>query len=189
MRVPVKTPLISFIVCVLAACADEKEGTDVASAGSDTPQVIEQEVRPDVVVLKDVDIDAKTFSAGTSVLGENDFSRLSIRSIDSSYSDGSGFKYFLVDTLYAGASVKELLIYRQYPEENIAWIVSYDPSLKILDKLQVYYDNSEGNLLVTSSIKNNMISVHTENVYSETPGGEKQKQVYAVSDNYHFIRK
>ena len=190
MRATVKSPVICFLVFALFACADDHDKRAAASQASDSSHAVVTETGPEAVVLKDIQIDAKTVTGGTSSLKESEISSLSIRSIDSAYMDaGGGFKYFVVDTLYQGASVKVLLIARQYAEENIAWATSYDQSSRLLDKLQVYYDNSEGNLLVTSSINDNVISVNTENIYSETPDAGNQKQVYSISQSYKFVKK
>ena len=184
----IKSPLICLLLFLLVACEDDpgKSG----STDSDTSQVSTTDSRPEVVVLKDMQIDAKTVTGGTSLLTDAQIEALSIRAIDSAFSDsGGGFKYSIIDTLYARSSIRILLISRQYVEENMAWAVSYDQYSRLLDKLQVYYDNSEGNLLVTSSITNNSILVSTENTYNEAPDAGKQKAIYAVSETYKFIRK
>lgn len=180
--------LIFFLLFVVSGCSDNSDQSVPASAGDSSH--LSEAAQPDVVVLKDLEIDGKIMTRRITALPDSEVRRLSIQSIDSAFSDAGGsFKYFMADTLYAGSSGKVLFILRQYAEENIGWAASYDQSWRLLDKLQVYYDNAEGNLAVTSSIKNNSIVVNSENVYGETPDAGKAKKIYAVGEGYRFVTK
>ena len=107
--------------------------------------------------------------------------KLFISHIDSS---GTG-DYFIIDTLARHPGVLILVIARKYPEENTAWIVSYDHE-KLSGAKKVYYDNAEGFLQVETIIKDNRIHISTQNDYDEENG--PVKEVFIIDEYLQFIK-
>lgn len=93
------------------------------------------------------------------------------------------FKYRLVDTLYAGPQCSILLIGREYDNENKVWLAIYDPSGNMTSQLDVYYDNAEGFLSITSVIKDKNITVTTLNDFEEKEQDKKKVKIYTIDDN------
>lgn len=111
-------------------------------------------------------VDNKRLS-GSPVCTESQVKSLSLNHIDSSGSGNHDFKYHVIDSLFVSAKGTILLLGREWPSENMAWLASYDAAYKLLDKQLVYYDNAEGFLSVESSISNNELIITTTNEFDE----------------------
>ena len=149
-----------MLLVVSSGCGSSDDETSTRSshqhsvAGTpDTNQL------PPAVVLKEMEVNSKTIDGDSKffksrVLNENEINRLSLRSIDTTgASNYATFKYHVVDTLFTNPRVTVLLIGREYTEENIVWLATYDTNSTLVDQLMVYYDNSEGSTQVGSVIK------------------------------------
>ena len=138
------------------------------------PSAIDWRTWQQVVSLKNMDINVKTMIdanklAASKLLSKEQSKRLSITLLDAGSSNaGSSFRYHLIDSLNSTPSFRIFLIGREYTEENIAWIASYNSSGALIDHMQVYYDNAEGNLSKETSVKSNRISVKTQTEYEES---------------------
>lgn len=132
-------------------------------------------------------IDNKRISAGR-LLNAGEINRLSLKSIDSTAS-GTSFKYHLIDTLFSSPEIDIYLIGREYTEENILWVASYDKHPKLLDYLIVYYDNSEGFLSIGSVIKNNMISVSKQDEYADTTKEAARTDIYYFNEANKLVKQ
>jgi hypothetical protein len=93
------------------------------------------------------------------------------------------FRYRLIDTLYNGPQGHVLLIGREYDNENKAWLVVYDPSGSITGQQDVYYDNAEGFMAITSVIKDKTITITTLNDFAEKEQDKKKVAIYTIDDS------
>ena len=180
----------------MMACNDggQKKVQEQVPQPSDTIGLVEPGVKaPGSINLKEMEISTKTIIdngklSGSRLLNTNELMLLSIPSIDSTAGSRSVFRYHLVDTLFSGSNLKVLLIGREYTEENILWIASYDRSSALLDHVEVYYDNAEGNLSIGCIVKNNSISVSKENVYAANSREANKTEVYLFDERDRLVK-
>ena len=99
-------------------------------------------------------------------LKKEELASFSLSKIDEVYSPG--YIYKLIDTLFHSKGHLVILLGRGSENENIVWLASYGEGKKLIDYKQVYYDNSEGFLLVETVIRNNIASITTSNEYEES---------------------
>lgn len=173
---------------------DKKQATERSKQDQDTVKQGKNEISlPQTVTLKETLINSKTIIdnkkiSASIILNDREITRLALKSIDSAASD-AGFKYHLIDTLFSGPQINIYLIGREYTEENILWVASYDQNSKLIDRLMVYYDNAEGFLSIGSVIKNNRISVHTQNEYAATTNEADKSEAYYFNQANKLIKQ
>ena len=184
-----------MLLVVSSGCGSSDDETSTRSshqhsvAGTpDTNQL------PPAVVLKEMEVNSKTIDGDckffkSRVLNENEIDRLSLRSIDTTgASNYATFKYHVVDTLFTNPRVTVLLIGREYTEENIVWLATYDTNSTLVDQLMVYYDNSEGSTQVGSVIKANEAEVTTFSDYAESPEKARKTERYRFDVNNKIVK-
>jgi len=169
-------PRLSFLfiitACFLAGCNDPVENNTLKEKKDTAANCIAATEKTQPSILKDVILNEKELigKKRLSSAAPVDFTQyklLALKTIDSTAGDENGFKYHIIDSLLSKTGLTVLLLGREYDTENIAWIALYDDQHKLLDQLQVYYDNAEGFLSVESMIKNNQVTVHTRNDFDE----------------------
>ena len=137
---------IAILLLVMLGCNTERQEQTSESTDNVKQDSVVANI-PEAVNLKEMEINTKTIIdskilSGSKQLDRNQIRKLSIALIDSTAAgSGDAFKYHVLDTLFSGSKFKLLLIGREYPEENILWIASYDEPSTLLDCVQVYYDN------------------------------------------------
>ena len=193
-----KISVILFILSIgIIGCKDAANKGVTAEASNDSVTVPHDtnQVAPVSILLTEIIIDDKTVTPNSKffkskILNENDRNRLSLKLIDSAASGGEGaFKYHLVDTLFSNSLVTIVLIGREYVEENILWVASYDSNSGLMDRLMVYYDNSEGSMQVGSIIKKDQIQVITSDDYTEKEQQAKKVELYKFDKSYRLVKK
>ncbi len=193
-----KISIFLFILSIVVLRCDDAGTKNVIAEDSKDSVTVQQntkEVAPGGILLKEMVIDNKTVTPNSKfftskVLNENERNRLSLKLIDSTASGNEGiFKYRVVDTLFSNSLVTMLLIGREYTEENILWIASYDANSRLVDRLMVYYDNSEGSMQIGSILKRDQIQVIRSNDYGETEKEAKKAELYQFDKNNRLVKK
>ena len=193
-----KISIFLFILSSAVIGCDDAGNKNITAEDSKDSVTIQRDtskVAPGPIFLTEMVIDNKTVTPNSKffkskVLNENDRNRLSLKLIDSTASGSEGvFKYHLVDTLFSNSAITIILIGREYIEENILWLVSYDANLDVVDRLMVYYDNSEGSMQIGSIIKGDQIQVIRSNDYGETEGEAKKAELYQFDKNNRLVKK
>ena len=193
-----KFSIFLFILSSAVIGCDDDGNRNMTAGDSKDSVTIQRDisnVAPGPILLTELVIDNKTVTSNSKffkskVLNENDRNRLSIKLIDSTASGSEEiFKYHLVDTLFSNSVVTIILIGREYIEENIVWIVSYDANIGVVDRLMVYYDNSEGSMQIGSIIKKDQIQVIRSNDYGETEEEAKKVELYQFDKNNRLVKK
>lgn len=103
-----------------------------------------------------------------------------IQDIDAFYEPS--YVYHFLDTVAVSEKHLLALIAREYANENIIWLCKYDQSGKMIHADQVYYDNAEGNYLLESTLKNNILTL-----YSEDVNEGKRKKVHRIDAKLNII--
>jgi len=186
----IKTLFIALSVGTLFSCNSKtgKEKTEPAPApqGKDTTVAApETPATPQPLVLKALRLDGVTLlQKGMlrkgKLLTDDNKTSLDIEQLDKM--PAPEFKYRLLDTLFSGPQCKVLLIGREYVNENKAWLAVYDAAGKMISQLDVYYDNAEGFLSVSSVIKDSSITVTTLNDFEENEKEKKKVKTYAIDN-------
>lgn len=96
------------------------------------------------------------------VLNQKELDIWKIKEIDAFYDDQ--YNYHFLDTILSSAKQKTVLLAREYDNENIIWLCRFDQDLKLIRATEVYYDNAEGNYLLESEFKNNMLTLYSDDV-------------------------
>ena len=185
---------VLLLSCVLICCntASEKSinsdsiknGRSIASNDSVTAN---NQTSNDPIILKHVMLEKNVPErlSKSKILSSGEMKSFSIRTMDSVAADE--FKYHFFDTLFSAPELKIVLLGREYVEENIIWVASYDSNNNLTDHLQVYYDNSEGFSTVLSEINNTLITVFDQP--DEGDGDSKQKpSLYSLNHEGKFIK-
>ena len=92
-------------------------------------------------------------------------SKFKPQNIDEFFMDGD--TYFVVDTISQSVSGSIYLILKYDPNETSGWLVIYTPQMQVVDQIEVYYENAEGNFYLHSSILDNIVTVAGENITPE----------------------
>jgi hypothetical protein len=104
------------------------------------------------------------------------------QSIDEFFMDDD--TYYVVDTISQSAAGSIYLILKYDPNETSGWLVIYDPQMQVVDQIEVYYENAEGNFYLHSSILDNIVTVAGENV---TPEHEPVSAFRIVGGRWEII--
>lgn len=96
------------------------------------------------------------------VLNQKELDIWKIKEIDAFYDDQ--YKYHFLDTILFSANQKTVLLAREYDNENIIWLCRFDQDSKLIRASEVYYDNAEGNYLLESEFKNNVLTLYSDDV-------------------------
>jgi len=110
----------------------------------------------------------------------NEFSRLKY--------DQDQFTYFILEKLHLSNSFNSYLIAEHYDSEMACWLVNYSMDGQLIDSYEVFYDNAEGFLTVTSNInlRNNKITVNEHNIYEDP---EHSVTHLVISNNGKFLKE
>lgn len=198
MKIASKFSILLFILSIAVIGCEDAGNNDVTAEVSKDSVTVQQATNvgaPGPVLLKELTIDSKTATPNSQffkskVLDETDRNRLSLKLIDSTASgDEALFKYHLVDTLFSNSIITIVLIGREYVEENILWVASYDANARLVDRLMVYYDNSEGSMQIGSIVKRDQVQVIRSNDYGETETEGKKVELYEFDKNNRLIKK
>jgi hypothetical protein len=156
--------------------AQSTDSTGLSDAQNDTAlnmknlMIEEKYVFPDGENVRGVKMDA-------SAIG-----KFKPQSIDEFFMDGD--TYFVVDTIAQAASGSIYFILKYDPNETSGWLVIYDPQMNVVDQIEVYYENAEGNFYLHSSILDNIVTVAGENV---TPEHEPVSAFRIVGGRWEII--
>lgn len=72
------------------------------------------------------------------------------------------FKYYIMEEVDFGNSIKSYLIFEYYDSEMACWLVNYTPGYKLIDCREVYYDNAEGFHWINSVIDKSKRTIRIE---------------------------
>jgi hypothetical protein len=78
-----------------------------------------------------------------------------------------GDTYYVSDTISTASTGGVFLITKYDPNETSGWLVIYDKKMKVMDQIEVYYENTEGNFYLSSSILDNIVTTSGENITPE----------------------
>ncbi|HLF62162.1 MAG TPA: hypothetical protein VI603_00310 [Saprospiraceae bacterium] len=78
-----------------------------------------------------------------------------------------GDTYYVVDTIATSTYGSVYFILKYDPNETTGWLVIYDQKMKVMDQIEVYYENAEGNFYLTSSILDNIVTAAGDNITPE----------------------
>lgn len=162
--------LLSLLIQIVACAAN---GSETAQETADTTSQAVTTPKPGdpIFNLKNLMINTEyVFPDGENVRGVKmeaaAISKFKPESIDEFFAMGDS--YYVLDTISTSAAGSVFLILKYDPNETSGWLVIYDTSMIVKDQLEVYYENAEGNLYITSSILDNIVTVNSENI---TPVG------------------
>ena len=113
--------------------------------------------------------------AATPALAKPDIEKLMFGKMDK---QESVYKYHIVDTIAANDDLL-LLLGREYPEENRAWLAKYNNNM-LVDFVEVFYENAEGSHSIVSEIKDEQLLITEENEYEEL-GPAKEVRTYDIN--------
>ena len=195
MTFNLRTSSVILIFLLLnSSCNSSTEKKKSEASKSDTITIEHNDIAiPVKIVLKEIVLNERAvitgnrLSASKKMDGEV-YKLLSVKMIDSTAGDETGFRYHIIDTLLSDHGIKVLLIGREYESENFIWITVYDDQNKLLDHRTVYYDNAEGFLSIETIIKNNQLGITTFNEYAEQEKGKKTTAVYHLDENNRFVK-
>ncbi|MES2838241.1 MAG: hypothetical protein V4667_12000 [Bacteroidota bacterium] len=111
----------------------------------------------------------------------------SLNKIDVSYS-GDNFIYHFFETVFTDNKIKVILLGREYESENCIWLCVFDKEHNLLDTKEVYYDNAEGFKSVTSTIKNNTITIITNNDFAENENEKTVTENYSLTADNKLVK-
>lgn len=160
--------LLSFVQNV--ACAAKGSETALETVDSTSQAVTTQKPGDPIFNLKNLMINAEyVFPDGDNVRGVKmdaaAISKFKPESIDEFFAMGD--TYYVLDTIATSSAGSVYLILKYDPNETSGWLVIYDPSMKVKDQIEVYYENAEGNFYLTSSILDNIVTTNGDNVIPE----------------------
>lgn len=89
------------------------------------------------------------------------------------------FAYYLLDKPIENEVYKTCLIYEYYESEMAVWLVNYSSQDKIIDSLQIYYDNAEGAWQTTSTLNKETKVIRMEE-YDAYADPEKKTTMYRI---------
>lgn len=176
-----KLILLFIIPVLLVACKkDAKDNVKDKLAKSESK--FEQVVKT-IPVLK-LPYEVKELSAsGKSEFSKEQLVELQLKSLPS---HAEHFKYYPFGLISKTKNYLSLLILQDYTEESFAWLINYSPEGKLLDKLKVYYDNSEGSVWTQSKI--NQQEVEVLNGVIDENQGKPVSTWYQIGDQGKFIK-
>ncbi len=124
----------------------------------------------DIFTLKNLMIDVDfVFPDGEHVRGVKmntaAISKFKPQNIDEFYAMGD--TYYVVDTIATSRAGSVYLIVKHDPNETSGWLVIYDTGMKVMDQIEVYYENAEGNFYLNSSILDNIVTTTGDNITPE----------------------
>lgn len=174
---------VMAILISLAAC-----GTDAKPAGeSDTTTPTEVSAGSASFVMKQLDIHTEyVFPDGETVRGTrmdaSSTAQYKPQSIDEFHMEGD--VYYVADTLSVADSGSIYLIVKYDPNETTGWLVIYDNAMRVSDMIEVYYENAEGNFMLTSRIHDHIVTTTGDNVEPE----EKAESHFRIDGmRWHLI--
>jgi hypothetical protein len=97
---------------------------------------------------------------------------------------GNQFKYYLSKRLRLGKNFENILVIQYYREETYIWLLTINKAGKVIDSVQVYYDNSEGNVWASSVIHAKKVIVSEGNIF--TSNGKSRNLTYSIKPNGKF---
>ncbi len=120
------------------------------------------------------------------LVDETTFDLLGLKFIDDLEGQVEGAKYAVMRKAEYGENTG-ILIARNTGDESYIWLVLYNSSNKILDYVEVYYENSEGMMWTESRIQNDQISVTAGTFVEE--GDVTETMIYTVTEKGEFLVK
>ncbi len=118
--------------------------------------------------------------AHSHLLTQQQLIDLSLSRIDKGFD--ADYRYHLIDTLYQNKDYYILLLGQWFDFENRAWIASYAFPHQLLAFKQVFYDNAEGFLSIETRIKDNLITITTQNEYENGAARQKTEKYRFTAD-------
>jgi len=186
-------PAIILLSCFIVACNNTTEEKNAAASTADTsfkpPILVTLKTTLKETLLNEKTVIANKRLAAAPAMNTETCKTLSVKVIDSTATSESHFNYKILDTLFAGPTVKILLIGREYESENIIWMAVYDLQNKLLDHRTVYYDNAEGFMSVETIIKNDQLNITTYNEYAEQENEKKRTEVFHLNEDNKIVKE
>lgn len=180
----IKTISLGLLILTLSCRSASKTETNT----EEKPEV-SQPIAASIIPLPDMNFDLDQFREkeirNGHLLSASEQQKLQVSEIDRPiYQDDiSEFQYYFLKEMYKGKEGKILLLSRRAEMEAFAWLVSYDKQDRLIDYLQIYYDEwAESAVNNTSVIRNDSISIRKYKMDLET-GKEHLKTIVFQIDN------
>lgn len=133
-----------------------------------------------------IDSDSYAIMVRANTKNIADIDKFVLRSFTRLKSGQDQFKYYYIPFSISESfpfnisdSYKTFLILEDYESESAVWLVNYTSDMKLIDALEVYYDNAEGCWQTTSEINRTTIKQTVYDCYADPEETTKEVSITA----------
>ncbi|MBK8486058.1 MAG: hypothetical protein IPO86_13360 [Saprospiraceae bacterium] len=156
-----------FVFCLPFACKDKQASLEIPKTPLQIDTVVLTNSLPPSLQLKKFSLQYNDLIKNDGLmkmktLNATEISNWKILEIDAFYD--TQYNYHFIDSIGTSDSFFLALIARAYENENIIWLCTYDKQGKMIHAEEVFYDNAEGNYLLESELKNNILTLQSDDI-------------------------
>ncbi|MCB1214078.1 MAG: hypothetical protein KDK66_01255 [Deltaproteobacteria bacterium] len=179
--------LLTFVFLLMLsvsslACKQETKKTDTSQSSQQTSDF--EKIFTSIPVKETPWVLDQVSSSGLTSFNQDLVKTLKLNQLPSA---AEQFKYYPLGILEKTKNYISVLILQDYTEESYVWLINYSPSGELLDKLKVYYDNSEGSVWTNAKLEANNI-VLNENTIAEE-GEQSTLSLYHINEKGKFEKE